>query len=91
MIDKNSIFQVVSDVVTKMGGKVIHQSDNYLATTFTSNVFQFVDDVEFRFDGGDHKLYIRSASRVGYGDMNANRNRATEFRQLLADRLNQLK
>lgn len=47
-----------------MGARVIVQSDDYIATEFTSAIFGFVDDLELR--KGEDAVHIRSASRVGY-------------------------
>lgn len=55
--------------------------DDYVHAEFTSRVFRFVDDVEFYFDR-DHKvIHMRSASRVGYSDLGANRKRVEKIRQ----------
>ncbi len=63
-------------VVTSMPRtRVISQTDNYLYVEFKSMIFRFVDDVEFLIDGENNKIDFRSASRVGYSDMGANRKR----------------
>lgn len=67
--------------VTSTGGEIFSQQGNYLATTFTSSLFGFVDDVEFRIDTEQSRIEVRSASRVGQGDMNANRNRVERLRE----------
>ncbi|PZO25782.1 MAG: DUF1499 domain-containing protein, partial [Betaproteobacteria bacterium] len=46
--------------------------------------FGFVDDVEFRIDQGSGLLHVRSASRVGYSDLDANRKRVEQIRVLLS-------
>lgn len=68
-------------IVAKLGGKVITSREDYLATTFTSPLFGFVDDVEFRIDASRTTIHIRSASRVGHGDLGANRERIESIRQ----------
>ncbi|HEX4843842.1 MAG TPA: DUF1499 domain-containing protein [Limnobacter sp.] len=75
----------VRDVVKFMGGEVLEGTDTYLATTFTSAIFGFVDDVEFRLDQGSNLIHVRSASRVGYSDFNANKQRVEQIRHLLTD------
>ena len=57
-------------------------ADNQITATFTSLIFRFVDDVNFiiRDDG---KIDVRSASRVGYSDLGANRRRVEHLRELL--------
>jgi uncharacterized protein (DUF1499 family) len=59
--------------------KVITQTDDYIRAEFKSKVFKFVDDVEFFF--GDHGvIQVRSASRLGHYDMNANKKRIEKIR-----------
>jgi uncharacterized protein (DUF1499 family) len=65
--------------------EVITREDDYLHVTFTSLIFRFVDDVEFRIDTDAGVIHVRSASRVGYGDLNANRSRVEKIRQLLTE------
>jgi len=74
----------VKEVVELLGGDVNYADDNYMASTFTSELFGFVDDVEFRVDQGSGLLHVRSASRVGYSDLDANRKRVEQIRQLLS-------
>ncbi|HEX4855515.1 MAG TPA: DUF1499 domain-containing protein [Limnobacter sp.] len=74
----------VKEVIELLGGKVSHSDEHYLASTFTSALFGFVDDVEFRLDREKNLLHVRSASRVGYSDLGANRKRVEQIRQLLA-------
>ena len=52
---------------------LVAETDTTLHFTFTSRIFRFVDDVDFVFVDG--RVEYRSASRVGYGDMNVNRAR----------------
>jgi len=59
---------------------VIEAKDNYLHATFTSALFGFVDDVEFVLDDPNKVIHLRSASRVGYWDMGANRKRVEDLR-----------
>jgi uncharacterized protein (DUF1499 family) len=63
--------------------RVVERRENYLHTTFTSLVFRFVDDVEFYADSQSQLLHFRSASRVGYSDLGANRKRMDRITQLL--------
>ncbi|MCK5666218.1 MAG: DUF1499 domain-containing protein [Thiotrichaceae bacterium] len=65
--------------ILAMGGDIVKQQENYLAATFTSMVFRFVDDFEVRNDVKNHILHIRSASRTGYSDFGVNKKRVKEF------------
>lgn len=67
--------------------RVTEAGDGYLHAEFTSRVFGFVDDVEFLVDEPDHQIHFRSASRVGYHDLGANRRRMERISQKLAGRL----
>lgn len=62
--------------------KLISEDDNYLHFTFSSSLFSFTDDLEIlRID---NKYHIRSSSRVGYSDLNANRKRVEKLREYLS-------
>lgn len=54
--------------------------DHYLAATFTSAIFRFVDDLELRIDPRQEVIHIRSASRVGRRDGGVNRRRVEKFK-----------
>ena len=62
-------------VIVEMGGSIQVEEADYLAATFTSAVFRFVDDLELRIDADQKTIHLRSASRVGHGDGGANRKR----------------
>ncbi|MFW5718331.1 MAG: DUF1499 domain-containing protein [Spirochaetota bacterium] len=66
--------------------KIVVEDGDYLHATFTSLVFRFVDDVELRIDREAGVVHVRSASRVGYGDMGANRRRVESIRERLEER-----
>ncbi|MGR8919898.1 MAG: DUF1499 domain-containing protein [Gammaproteobacteria bacterium] len=72
-------------VVGAAGGEVVTDSGDYLHARFTSRIFRYVDDVEIRRAGD--RLHLRSASRVGYSDLGANRRRVDAIRAQLAARL----
>lgn len=57
---------------------LVERTGDYLHVTFTTRLMRFVDDVEFRV-AGDH-IDVRSASRVGKGDLGVNRARVEELR-----------
>lgn len=61
--------------------KIVEKTDHYIHAEFTSLIFRFVDDVEFYFDQKEPVIHVRSASRVGYSDLGANRKRVEELRQ----------
>ncbi len=73
----------LKQAIEAMGGVVIKQDSDYLAATFTSDLFGFVDDVELRFDEVSGLVQMRSASRQGYSDMGVNRKRMERLKQQL--------
>ena len=65
------------------GAKVIKSEPGYLYAQFTSKLMKFVDDVEFWFDPAANAIQVRSASRVGRGDLGVNRKRIEAVRAAL--------
>ena len=67
----------------KLSGGVVRQYDNsYLWATYTSRVFRFVDDMEFRLLPEKKIIHVRSASRVGNSDLGINRKNVEKLRQI---------
>ena len=66
------------------GAKVVKSEPGYLYAQFTTKLMKFVDDVEFWFDPAAKVIQVRSASRVGRGDMGVNRKRIDAVRAALA-------
>ena len=80
----NSIQKISIRIIEKMGGSIVENQPNYLASTFTSKIFGFVDDFEIRIDTLQTQLHLRSASRVGHSDMGVNLKRVNHFVELLS-------
>ena len=72
----------LKSIVQQMGGNIQIEDSNYLAATFTSSVFRFVDDLEIRIDADLKTIHLRSASRVGHSDRGVNRKRIEQFKAL---------
>ena len=62
-------------IIGDMGGSIVSEQDDYLAARFSSSIFRFVDDLELRVDSAQNRVHLRSASRVGRSDYDANRKR----------------
>ena len=75
--------QIQQILLTMDGANIVEQSSNYLYAEFTSSLMGYVDDVEFLYDAASNTTHIRSASRVGYSDMGANRSRVEAIRAQL--------
>ena len=81
--DTADVMARLAAVIRKMGGTIQQGKDNYLAATFTSGIFKFVDDLEIRIDRGTNLVHLRSASRVGYGDRGVNRHRIEQLKKFI--------
>jgi len=68
------------------GAKVVKSEPGYLYAQFTTQLMKYVDDVEFWFDPAANAIQVRSASRVGRGDMGVNRKRIEAVRTALEAR-----
>lgn len=66
--------------VRELGGRIRIEQDDYLAATFSSRLFGFVDDLQLRLEPAQRVVHIRSASRVGHGDLGVNRRRVEALR-----------
>ena len=75
--------QIQQILVAMDGANIVEQSNNYLYAEFTSSLMGYVDDVEFLYDAANNTTQVRSASRVGYSDMGANRSRIEAIRTQL--------
>lgn len=62
------------------GARVIREEPTYLYAQFRTRWLKFVDDVEFFADEGARVVHVRSASRVGRGDLGVNRARIEALR-----------
>jgi uncharacterized protein (DUF1499 family) len=66
--------------------EIVTAESGYLHAVFTSRLMHYRDDVEFALDAPARLIRVRSASRVGYGDMGVNRDRIESIRAVLAER-----
>jgi len=71
----------LKDIVKNMGGNIQVENKDYLAATFTSTIFRFVDDLEIRIDRNKSLIHLRSASRVGRSDLGINKKRIELLKQ----------
>jgi len=75
----------IKTVVAAMdGAKIVRSEPDYLYAQYTTRLMKFVDDVEFWYDPKAQVIQVRSASRVGKGDMGVNRQRVEAVRAALA-------
>lgn len=76
-----SISKIKQIILAMKNTKLITENETYLYITFTSSIFGFVDDLEVL--KSEDVIHIRSASRVGYSDLGANRKRVEKIRRNL--------
>jgi uncharacterized protein (DUF1499 family) len=78
---------IIDYLNTRLDVEIItEEENNYIHAVFISKIMKFKDDVEFQFSDtseGSTVVNIRSASRIGYGDFGANRERMEEIREYL--------
>ena len=63
---------------------IVEERPGYLHAESHSRIFRFVDDLELLASKAGDRVDVRSASRVGYGDMGVNRERVEALRDALA-------
>lgn len=79
----------LTQIIRDMGGSIENtplsstQSTDYIAATFHSSLFGFVDDLELRADAANNVIQVRSAARVGKSDLGVNKKRVELLRQKL--------
>lgn len=82
--DPQLMWRRLQDYLAEQRGFTIKQvDDNYLRVEAKTRLLRFVDDVEFELRTGDRVIAVRSASRVGYSDLGANRRRIEKIRKAL--------
>jgi len=79
-----TIARIKSVVLSMAGAKMIKSDSDYLYAQYTTPLMKFVDDVEFWYDPAAQAIQVRSASRIGEGDMGVNRKRIEAVRAALA-------
>jgi uncharacterized protein (DUF1499 family) len=68
-------------IASTSGSRVVEIEGEYLRAEFTSRLFGFVDDLELLWNPAQEIFDVRSASRVGHGDLGANRRRVEALRE----------
>ena len=76
--------------IKTLGGEIQAENNVYLAATFSSSFFGFIDDVEFRIDTQNQLVHIRSAARLGHSDFGVNKKRVKALKTILRQQLGQI-
>jgi uncharacterized protein (DUF1499 family) len=79
-------WKLLKETILELGGSIREEQGDYLRATFTSRIFRFVDDVEFRMVAAEKLIHVRSASRVGRSDLGVNRKRVERLRAAFAQK-----
>lgn len=64
--------------------RIVTSELGYLYVEVKSDIIGYIDDVEFYWPESETVMHMRSASRVGYSDMDVNRSRVNQVRDWLA-------
>jgi uncharacterized protein (DUF1499 family) len=80
---------LLSYLKSEKGVQIVENKDSYIHAVFTTKIMRFKDDVEFHFPEGSQRVDLKSASRIGYGDMGKNRKRMEEIREILKEKIKQ--
>lgn len=60
--------------------EIVKMENGYIYAEFTSFLMRFKDDVQFYFDDSSKIIHVKSASRLGSGDLGVNRKRIETIR-----------
>ena len=73
-------------VAATPGAQWVGERPDYLYATFSTRLMKYTDDVEFWLDPKANVVHVRSASRLGQRDFDANRSRIEAIRGQLGTR-----
>ena len=78
--------KVVSDIPRVT---IVEETDGYLRGECRTLLMRYVDDIEFVHVPAENMIHVRSASRIGYSDLNANRKRMEQVRLALQQQIDE--
>jgi uncharacterized protein (DUF1499 family) len=67
-------------ITAQPGARIVEQREDYLRAEFTTALMRYVDDLELWADPAAGVIHVRSASRLGHGDLGLNRRRVEALR-----------
>ena len=80
--EPSAAWALIKQALLTLNGNIEKEDGQYLWATFHSRFWRFTDDMELRLDQKNSVIQVRSASRVGKGDMGVNRKRVEKLRAL---------
>jgi len=81
-----TLARIKSIIATTPGAQLVTERPDYLYATFSTRLMKYTDDVEFWLDPKAGAVHVRSASRLGRRDFDANRSRIEAIRSQLGAR-----
>jgi uncharacterized protein (DUF1499 family) len=77
--------RVAGTIAALRGWRVVGRGDGVIQATRTTRLFRFVDDISILLEpaAGGTAISVRSASRIGRGDLGQNRRNLAELWQAL--------
>jgi len=88
-IDPNSAFKLILDLAEKQKGwKLVNSGDQWAHFECSTQWMNFVDDLAMKLNFKEEKRWvidIKSASRLGYSDLETNRKRIEKFKALISN------
>lgn len=82
---KEAQLKVEQYLLSNDEARILDSRLGYSHIVINSALFGFKDDLELYFPEADSVMHVRSASRVGYDDLDGNRERVRQIRDLLVD------
>lgn len=76
---------VVAAAASMPRATVTETGEGWAVIVYTTALLRFKDDLSLELDGETGVVHVRSASRVGYGDLGVNRARVEALRALVAE------
>jgi uncharacterized protein (DUF1499 family) len=80
---EDALWAKLVKIVAAEGGELNENSRPYLAATFKSRLFGFIDDFECLLDQDAGVIHVRAGARVGHSDFDVNRKRVEKVRAKL--------
>ena len=81
-----TLARIKTIVAATPGAQLVSEKPDYLYATFSTRLMKYTDDVEFWLDPVANVVQVRSASRLGRRDFDANRSRIEAIRSQLGVR-----
>lgn len=72
--------QLVATLRTWDNWSITEEDEHFVQAVAITPLMRYRDDVQLWFDPVANLVHVRSSSRVGYGDMGANRARVEKLR-----------